>query len=157
MAEQAKAKKGNIIDAFVGGARNGLNIGFSSMIPNTIFGFTLTSILNLTGLTEVIGIVFAPIMSIFGLPGAAATAIMTIFMSMGGAAGVIAGLFTSGQLTERQVAILLPCLLLAGAPVQFMGRLLGTAELKTKYYPLMFGVIIFNGCVAMLIMNYFIV
>ena len=157
MAEQAKAKKGNVIDAFVGGARNGLGIGFNSMLPNIIFGFALTQILHLTGLTEVISVVFAPIMSIFGLPGAAATAIMTIFLSMGGAAGVIAGLFTSGQLTEPQVAILLPALLLAGAQIQFMGRLLGTAELKTKYYPHMFAIATLNGCIAMLIMNYFIV
>ena len=113
MAEQVKAKRGNVIDAFVDGARNGLKIAFNSMLPNTLFGFTLTIILNLTGLADVIGVVFAPVMRIFGLPGVAATAVMAIFLSMGGAAGVIAGLFTAGQLTEPQVAILLPALLLS--------------------------------------------
>ena len=152
MAEQVKAKRGNVIDAFVDGARNGLKIAFNSMLPNTLFGFTLTIILNLTGLADVIGVVFAPVMRIFGLP-----AVMAIFLSMGGAAGVIAGLFTAGQLTEPQVAILLPALLLSGAQIQFMGRLLGTADLKTKYYPHMFVTATLNGCVAMLIMNYFIV
>ena len=49
MAEQVKAKRGNVIDAFVDGARNGLKIAFNSMLPNTLFGFTLTIILNLTG------------------------------------------------------------------------------------------------------------
>ena len=112
MAEQVKAKRGNVIDAFVDGARNGLKIACNSMLPNTLFGFTLTIILNLTGLADVIGVVFAPVMRIFGLPGVAATAVMAIFLSMGGAAGVIAGLFTAGQLTEPQVAILLPALLL---------------------------------------------
>ena len=154
MAEQVKAKRGNVIDAFVDGARNGLKIAFNSMLPNTLFGFTLTIILNLTGLADVIGVVFAPVMRIFGLP---ATAVMAIFLSMGGAAGVIAGLFTAGQLTEPQVAILLPALLLSGAQIQFMGRLLGTADLKTRYYPHMFVTATLNGCVAMLIMNYFIV
>ena len=144
MAEQVKAKRGNVIDAFVDGARNGLKIAFNSMLPNTLFGFTLTIILNLTGLADVIGVVFAPVMRIFGLPGVAATAVMAIFLSMGGAAGVIAGLFTAG-------------LLLSGAQIQFMGRLLGTADLKTKYYPHMFVTATLNGCVAMLIMNYFIV
>ena len=157
MAEQVKAKRGNVIDAFVDGARNGLKIAFNSMLPNTLFGFTLTIILNLTGLADVIGVVFAPVMRFFGLPGVAATAVMAIFLSMGGAAGVIAGLFTAGQLTEPQVAILLPALLLSGAQIQFMGRLLGTADLKTKYYPHMFVTDTLNGCVAMLIMNYFIV
>ena len=88
MAEQVKAKRGNVIDAFVDGARNGLKIAFNSMLPNTLFGFTLTIILNLTGLADVIGVVFAPVMRIFGLPGVAATAVMAIFLSMGGAAGV---------------------------------------------------------------------
>ena len=96
-------------------------------------------------------------MSIFGLPGVAATAIMTIFISMGGASGVIAGLFTAGQISQAHVAILLPMLLLSGAQIQFMGRLLGTAELKTKYYPHMFVIATLNGCIAMLIMNYFVV
>ncbi|EQL07424.1 hypothetical protein QE1_2831 [Clostridioides difficile CD86] len=48
-------------------------------------------------------------------------------------------------------------LLLSGAQIQFMGRLLGTAELKTKYYPHMFVIATLNGCIAMLIMNYFVV
>lgn len=149
--------KGNIIDAFVGGARNGFQIGINSMLPNILFGFAIISILNLTGLMEIIGKIFTPIMGIFGLPGVAATALMSIFVSMGGAAGVIAGLFTAGQMTETHVAIMLPALLLAGAQLQFMGRMLGTAELKTKYYPHMFGIATFNGLAAMLIMNYFIV
>lgn len=88
--EAKTEKKGNIIDAFVGGARNGFKIGTNSMVPNIIFGFAVISILNLTGLMEIIGKVFTPIMGIFGLPGVAATAWMAIFVSMGGAAGVIA-------------------------------------------------------------------
>ena len=154
--EAKTEKKGNIIDAFVGGARNGFKIGTNSMVPNIIFGFAVISILNLTGLMEIIGKVFTPIMGIFGLPGVAATAWMAIFVSMGGAAGVIAGLFTAGQMTSAQVAIMLPALLLSGAQVQFMGRMLGTAELDTKYYPHMFTIATVNGIIAMLIMNYFI-
>lgn len=150
-------KKGNFIDAFIGGARNGFNIGVNSMVPNIIFGFAVISILNLTGLMDIIGKICTPVMGIFGLPGVAATAIMAIFVSMGGAAGVIAGLATAGQMNEAQVAIMLPALLLGGAQIQFMGRMLGTAELKTKYYPLMFGIATLNALVAMLIMNYFIV
>ena len=149
--EAKTEKKGNIIDAFVGGARNGFKIGTNSMVPNIIFGFAVISILNLTGLMEIIGKVFTPIMGIFGLPGVAATAWMAIFVSMGGAAGVIAGLFTAGQMTSAQVAIMLPALLLSGAQV------LGTAELDTKYYPHMFTIATVNGIIAMLIMNYFIV
>ena len=50
--EAKTEKKGNIIDAFVGGARNGFKIGTNSMVPNIIFGFAVISILNLTGLSE---------------------------------------------------------------------------------------------------------
>lgn len=103
--EAKTEKKGNIIDAFVGGARNGFKIGTNSMVPNIIFGFAVISILNLTGLMEIIGKVFTPIMGIFGLPGVAATAWMAIFVSMGGAAGVIAGLFTAGQMKVHRLQL----------------------------------------------------
>ena len=96
--KEVKVKKGNVIDAFIGGARNGFQISTNSMAPNVIFGFAIISVFNLTGLLDVIGTIFTPVMSIFGLPGVAATAIMTIFISMGGASGVIAGLFTAGQI-----------------------------------------------------------
>ena len=62
--EAKTEKKGNIIDAFVGGARNGFKIGTNSMVPNIIFGFAVISILNLTGLMEIIGKVFTPIIGI---------------------------------------------------------------------------------------------
>lgn len=154
--EAKTEKKGNIIDAFVGGARNGFKIGTNSMVPNIIFGFAVISILNLTGLMEIIGKVFTPIMGIFGLPGVAATAWMAIFVSME-EPRCYRRTFTAGQMTSAQVAIMLPALLLSGAQVQFMGRMLGTAELDTKYYPHMFTIATVNGIIAMLIMNYFIV
>jgi spore maturation protein SpmB len=35
-----------------------------------------------------------------------------------------------------------------------MGRLLGTAVVQTKYYPMLFGISIMNALIAMLIMRF---
>jgi spore maturation protein SpmB len=42
-----------------------------------------------------------------------------------------------------------------GSQVQYMGRLLGTAGVQSRYYPVMFGICILNACIAMLIMRFF--
>ncbi|HBH2544541.1 TPA: nucleoside recognition domain-containing protein [Clostridioides difficile] len=82
--KEVQVKKGNVIDAFIGGARNGFQISTNSMAPNVIFGFAIISVFNLTGLLDVIGTIFTPVMSIFGLTGVVATAIMTIVISRRG-------------------------------------------------------------------------
>lgn len=148
-----ETKKKNIVDCFVGGARSGLDICLHSTIPNVIFAFVLIQILNLTGLTDIIGTICKPLMVLFGLPGIAATVLVASLLSIGGGVGVAASLVTSGQLNNQHIAILLPAIFLMGALFQYMGRILGTAELKKKYYAPLFVIAILNAMLAMLVMR----
>lgn len=91
-------KKKNILDLFIDGARNGFTIGTTSLLPNVIMAFVIIRILDVTGLLHLIGIVCAPIMALWGLPGEAATVLVTAIMSMGGGIGVAMSLYTSGIL-----------------------------------------------------------
>lgn len=150
---EEKAKK-SFIDSFVEGARNGFSISANSMAPNVIFAFALIQLLNLTGLTQVVGKVFQPVMALFGLPGIAATVLMADLLSIGGGVGVAASLAVSGQLEASHIAILLPGIMLMGAPFQYMGRILGTAGLENKHYPVMFAIIFINAALAMLTMRF---
>ena len=77
------------------------------------------------------------------------------WMSMGGGGGVAASLYASGVLSAKDVTILLPAIFLMGAQVQYMGRLLGTAGVQGRYYPMMFGVSILNAIISMIIMRFF--
>lgn len=152
---EGKAKK-NIIDGFVEGARDGFNMSAMSMAPNVIFAFALIQMLNLTGLTDVIGKVFGPLMSIFKLPGVAATVLMASLFSTGGGVGAAASLAASGQLGNSDIAILLPAIMLMGALLQYTGRCLGTAGVKSKYYVHFWIIAIINAILAMLIMGFFV-
>jgi len=149
-------KKGSVIDAFVEGARNGFQIAVHSTIPNIIFAFALIQVLELTGALVLIGQLFRPVMVIFGLPGVAATVLMGAWLSMGGGVGIASGLIAAGELTGAEATILLPAIYLIGSQVQYLGRILGTAALPTKYNLHMFLISLINAALAMLTMRLFV-
>jgi spore maturation protein SpmB len=132
-AVEVQPKK-TILDLFVDGARRGWTIGTMSLLPNVVMAFVIIRALDITGLLHLIGVVFSPIMAIWGLPGEAATVIVTSIMSMGGAASVAATLFMDGTLDPVQLSSLVPGIYLMGNPVQNIGRCLGIAGTNTKHY-----------------------
>jgi len=97
--------------------------------------------------------VAAPVMSIFGLPGAAIVVNVSAFMSMGGACGVLASLLADGVINAKEATILLPAIFVCGGQFQNFGRVLGTSGVKTKYYGIIFGMSIVNGIIAMAVMS----
>ena len=149
-AEQTKT----IADIFVDGARKGWTVGINSIVPNVLMAYVLIQMLRVSGLLDILGRVFNPVMAIFGLPGKAAMVLMATWMSMAGGAGVAASLYTANALDRRHVTILLPAVFLMGAQVQYMGRCLGVAGVRTKYYPMLFAISIFNAAIAMLVMRF---
>jgi len=151
-----ETKKGNIVDAFIEGARNGMHIALNSTIPNILFAFAIIQVLELTGLLRLIGVIFQPVMGIFGLPGVAATVLMSSLLSMGGGVGVVASLLTNGELTAQHAAILLPAIYLMGSQIQYIGRIGGTAGIPSKYTPHMIIISILNAAMAMLVMRLFV-
>ena len=134
MAAVEVQPKKTILDLFVEGARRGWTIGTMSLLPNVVMAFVIIRALDITGLLHLIGVVFSPIMAIWGLPGEAATVIVTSIMSMGGAASVAATLFMDGTLDPVQLSSLIPGIYLMGNPVQNIGRCLGIAGTNTKHY-----------------------
>ena len=150
MEEKAKVKEHKtIVDSFVEGARNGYKISINSMVPNVLFAFVLIQILNLTGLSDILGKVCQPVMGLFGLPGIAATVLIAGFLSVGAAAS----LYAAGSLGNDHITILIPGILMMGASLQYMGRCLGTATVKNKYYVFLIGVNIVNSLLSMIVMR----
>lgn len=140
-------------DKFVEGAVRGLKIAIGSMLPNMVMAYVLIRILNLTGLLDMVGVVCAPIMGIFGLPGEAAMAILGAWMSASGGVGTAISLFNEGILTGNHLAILAPCMVLVGGQMQYLGRLLAMCEIKPKHWGVMIGISYINGMISMWIMN----
>lgn len=150
---KARVSKPNVLDMFVAGARNGFTIGTTNMLPNVIMAFVIIKALNVTGLLKLFGVIFKPVMGLWGLPGEAVTVLVSAFLSMGGGVGAAAGLFTSGMLSRSEITILMPAIYLIGSLVQYLGRCLGTAEVNTRYYVPIIVICFINALLAMWVMK----
>lgn len=150
---KAHVSKPNVLDMFVAGARSGFTIGTTNMLPNVIMAFVIIKALNVTGLLKLFGVVFQPVMGLWGLPGEAVTVLISAFLSMGGGVGAAAGLLTSGILGKSDITILMPAIYLIGSLVQYLGRCLGTAEVNTRYYVPIIVMCIINALLAMWVMK----
>ena len=151
----AAEQKKTLPDIFVEGAKKGWNVGISSIIPNVLMAFVLIHALRLSGLLDMLGVLFNPVMGVFGLPGQAVMVLVGAWMSMGGGVGVAASLYAAKILNPTHVTILLPAIFLMGAQIQYMGRLLGTAGIQGRYYPMLFVISILNAIISMIIMRIF--
>lgn len=131
-AEHQDNAKLMITDVFVKGAVHGWKIATGSTIPNVIMAFVLIKILKQSGILDLIGQALDPVMGIFGLSGAAATALLGAWMSMGGGVGVTVALFEEGAINGTQIAILTPAIFLMGSQIQYLGRCFGVIGIKGK-------------------------
>lgn len=145
----------NPFDIFVIGARKGFNIAINNLLPNVLMAYVIAEILNLLGIMTLLGKVFAPIMGLFGLPGEAITVLLTSWLSASAGTGVAVSLLSKGTLDGHMVTILAPAIFLMGSQLQYMGRLLGVADVPKKYWPLLMLVSIINAMIAMVIMRLF--
>lgn len=153
MNKEMNFERKNILDLFVEGAKKGFTIGTTSLLPNVIMAFVIIRILDVTGLLHLIGVVFQPIMGLWGLPGEAATVIIGAIMSMGGGIGIAMSLFTDGTLDATQVTIMVPAIYLMGNPVQNVGRCLGIAGVNSKHYPAIILICVINALLSIWVMR----
>jgi len=152
-ATSQAAKKQTFLEAFIAGQNKGLKISATSMLPNVIMAYIVIYILNTTGLLDIIGFVFKPIMRLAGLPGEGAAILLSALLSGVGASGVAASLYTAGKLTAEHCVIALPGICLATGAVQYLGRILGVTDIESKYYGILPVINIIVGFIGMVLMN----
>ena len=146
-------EKPMLTDVFVSGVKRGWGIATGSMLPNVLMAFILIYVLKLTGILDLLGSLFAPVMKIFGLPGEALMVLLAAWLSMGGGVGVATSLFAAGSLSLHDIAVLAPAMYLMGSQVQYIGRLLGVVGTPGKYIPVMVLISIINALLALLVMQ----
>lgn len=154
--EAAKTTSNNPFDIFIVGLKKGLNIGLYSLLPNVVMAFVLTYILQLWGVMDFLGRTCGGIMGIFDLPGQAITVLLATWMSCGAGVGVAASLASSGVLNGHDVTIMAPALILMASQIQYMGRLLGVADVPKKYWPLLMLNSLLMAFIGMLLMRFFV-
>ena len=148
-------KVNNPFDIFIIGARKGLNITLNNLVPNILMAYAVAEVLRILGVMKFVGEVFGPLMFIFGLPGEAVTVVLTAWLSSSASVGLAANMAANGILDARHVTILMPAFFLLGAQLQYMGRLLGVADVPKRYWPLLMSASLLNALLAMLVMNWF--
>ena len=153
MSNNTNKTNNNPFDIFVIGARKGFTVATQNLLPNVLMAYTLSEILNLLGVMKIIGAIFGPAMGLFGLPGEAVTVLMTAWLSSSAGTGIAVSLLSNGTINGTHATILIPAIFLLGSQIQYMGRLLGVADVPKKYWPLLMLTSILNACIAMVVMN----
>ena len=144
----------NPLEIFIDGLRKGAKIAVLYMLPTVIAAFALIEVLEISGLLVLIGKHLSPLTTIFGLPGEAATVLLTALASSAGALGLVLGFVMRGTFTVEHVAILLPAVMLIGSQLQLLGRILAVAGLKSRYIPVVMVIGFANAALAMLLMRF---
>lgn len=151
---QTKHQTNNPFDIFIIGARKGFNVAINNLVPNILMAYAVAQVLQIMGVMKFLGEVFGSAMVIFGLPGEAVTVILTAWLSSSAAVGLAANMAANGLLDAHAITVLMPCFFLLGAQLQYMGRLLGVADVPKKYWPLLMSASFLNAICAMLLMNW---
>ena len=156
MPEAAATQSSNPFDIFIVGLKKGLNIGLYSLLPNVLMAFVLTYILQLFGVLDFLGHTCGGVMGLFGLPGEAITVLLATWLSCGAGVGVAASLASSNILGPAELTILSPALILMASQIQYMGRLLGVANVPKRYWPVLMLHSVLMGCIGMIVMRFFV-
>lgn len=154
MNNTAERAISNPCDIFVRGAKKGFNLSIGSLMPNILMAYVLTDILTRLGVMAFLSQVCGPVMAVFGLPGEAIIILLTTWLSSSSAIGITAGMVASGAISPHDVTVMMPAYFLLNAQIQYMGRLLGTAGVPARYWPLLMLASVINASCAMLIMNW---
>lgn len=155
MENKAEVKQtGNVFDIFIEGARKGWTVGIHNLVPNILMAYVIAYILTILGVMDFLGRTLGPVMGLWGLPGEAFIVLLTTWISSSAGVGVAASMLAAGQLSPSDVTVLMPAFFLMGAQLQYMGRLLGTADIPKKYWPLLMAASIINALLAMFVMRF---
>ena len=153
MSNNTNKATNNPFDIFVIGARKGFTVATQNLLPNVLMAYTISQILTILGVMKALGTFFGPAMALFGLPGEAITVLLTAWLSSSAGTGIAVSLLSNGTINGTHATILIPAIFLLGSQIQYMGRLLGVADVPKKYWPLLMLTSILNASIAMIIMN----
>jgi spore maturation protein SpmB len=154
MSTQQKVEnKKSLVEIFMGGAKKGLYIGLEQILPAMILGYVVVEFLKLTGIIDLLGTVFGPVMGIFGLPGESVVVLVSAFFAKAAGAATAANLFSEGIINAAQATILLMPSMLMGTLVGHYARIVLVSDANPKYRGLLLAIPIIDSIFGMLLMR----
>ena len=145
----ATAAKRSIVEVFMGGCKRGFYIGADQILPAMVLGFAFIQFLQLAGLVPILGVVFGPVMGIFGLPGETIAVIVAAFFSKAAGAGTAANMYMEGLITARHATVLIMPSMLMGTLVGHYARIVLVADTNKSHHAAMLGIPIVGSMLGM--------
>ncbi len=148
-----KAERVSIIDTFLKGCARGFKVGIENIVPAMILGYTLVYVLQETGLMNLLGTIFAPVMGLFGLPGEAFAVLISAFFAKASGCATAATMYEQGVLTLGQSLMLLPACILMGTLIGHYARIVLVSGANKKWHGLLLAMPIFDAFLSLIIMR----
>lgn len=149
--------KKNILEIFMNGTKRGFYIGIDQVLPAMFLGYVLVQFLQLTGLVNLLGTIFGPVMAVFGLPGETVVVIVAAFFAKAAGAATTANMYATGIISAGQATILLlPCMLV-GTFVSGYARVVLVSNVADKYRMLLLAIPVIDAVVGMLVMRFILI
>lgn len=143
-----------LMTSFVNGAKKGTNLVIQVVIPNVVFSLTLMRLLTLSGVIDLIGVLFSPVMGVCGLPGEAAMPLILSFASFSGGLAGTAALAAEGIVTGDQALTMVPFIFLVGSSIaMYVGRVLGVTGVAPKNYRVCYLTVVLTAVLSLFVMR----
>ena len=147
----AAAPKASVVDTFLKGCVRGFKVGIENITPAMILGYTLVYILQATGLMDLLGTVFSPVMGLFGLPGEAFAVLISAFFAKASGCATAATMYAAGTLTLGQASMLLPACILMGTLIGHYARIVLVTD--SKWHPLLLVIPLLDAAISLVVMR----
>ena len=149
----APAKKLSVIEMFMAGAKKGFYIGVEQILPAMVLGYVLVEFLTLTGLVDLLGKLFGPVLAVFGLPGEAVVVLIAAFFAKASGAAAGLNMYNAGQLSAAQATVCIMPSMLMGTLVGHYARIVLVADANPKYRGLLLAIPLIDSALGMLIVR----
>ena len=153
MAEAA-AKKKTLLEEFMAGCKKGFYVGVENIMPAMVLAYALILFLNITGLMNIIADAVAPVMALFGLPGAAIVALISAFFAKAcRCCNRRHRCYAEGIINAAQATILFPATITMGTLVGHFARCVLTSGANPKHHALLLAIPVIDALLSMIIVR----
>lgn len=143
----------SIVETFLKGCGRGFKVGIENITPAMILGYVLVYILQETGIMKLLGVIMAPVMNLFGLPGEAFAVLISAFFAKASGCATAVSMYESGVLTLGQASMMLPACILMGTLIGHYARIVLVTGTNRKWHGLLIGTCLLDAAVSLIIMR----
>ncbi len=153
VATAQEQPKKSLVEIFMEGTKKGFYVGMNNILPAMVLGFVIVQFLQLSGVVDILGSIFGPVINLFGLPGSTIVVLVSAFFAKAAGAATAANMYSQGLITATQATVLIvPCMLM-GTLVGHFPRVVLVANVNPKHRMLLLAIPIVDSIIGMWIVH----